>query len=169
VIDLFFVWLTGDIISPDSDKQISQHKASIQVMRRFQFSSQLKRMSTISTVTFPPNNSRKTLIAVKGAPETLKSMYNSIPTGYEKSYKTFAQNGSRVLSLGFKWVENLQGKNQINSITREEVESGLNFGGFLVFNSPLKEDAVKSLKMLADSSHRVSLISNLWLISKGES
>lgn len=41
-------------------------------------------------------------------------------------------------------------------MSREDVESKLTFAGFLVFHCPLKADAVESLKMLADSSHRVS-------------
>lgn len=45
---------------------------------------------------------------------------------------------------------------QINHITRDEVECKLEFAGFLVFHCPLKPDAVEVLKMLADSSHRVS-------------
>jgi cation-transporting ATPase 13A1 len=48
------------------------------------------------------------------------------------------------------------GYTQINKLSRENVESSLNFAGFLVFHCPLKDDAVDSLKMLADSSHRVS-------------
>ena len=40
-------------------------------------------------------------------------------------------------------------------LTREQVESNLRFAGFLVFHCPLKEDAVETLKGLADSSHRV--------------
>jgi cation-transporting ATPase 13A1 len=47
---------------------------------------------------------------------------------------------------------------QINKLSRESVESGLVFAGFLVFHCPLKADAVEALKMLADSSHRVSLL-----------
>ena len=46
---------------------------------------------------------------------------------------------------------------QINKIHRDEVESNLTFAGFLVFHCPLKEDAIETLKMLADSSHRVCL------------
>lgn len=42
-------------------------------------------------------------------------------------------------------------------MTREEVESKLVFAGFLVFHCPLKPDAVQALKMLNDSSHRVSV------------
>lgn len=44
---------------------------------------------------------------------------------------------------------------QINHLTRDVIESDLTFAGFLVFHCPLKADAVDTLKMLADSSHRV--------------
>jgi magnesium-transporting ATPase (P-type) len=50
---------------------------------------------------------------------------------------------------------------QINKMSRELVESNLVFAGFLVFHCPLKADAINALKMLADSSHRVSTLS-LW-------
>lgn len=38
------------------------------------------------------------------------------------------------------------------------MESSLKFVGFLVFHCPLKSDAIESLKMLADSSHRVQFL-----------
>jgi cation-transporting ATPase 13A1 len=44
-------------------------------------------------------------------------------------------------------------------LPRDEVECKLDFAGFLVFHCPLKPDAVETLKMLADSSHRVGLLS----------
>lgn len=44
---------------------------------------------------------------------------------------------------------------QINKLSRDQVESALTFAGFLVFHCPLKPDAVETLKMLVDSSHRV--------------
>lgn len=34
----------------------------------------------------------------------------------------------------------------------------MTFAGFLVFHCPLKQDAVETLKMLADSSHRCIMI-----------
>jgi manganese-transporting P-type ATPase len=43
-------------------------------------------------------------------------------------------------------------------MAREDIESGLTFAGFLVFHCPLKPDAVESLKMLADASHRCIMI-----------
>jgi hypothetical protein len=45
---------------------------------------------------------------------------------------------------------------QLNKILRDEVEVSLTFVGFLVFHCPLKSDAVETIRMLNDSSHRVS-------------
>lgn len=89
---------------------------------------------------------------VQGAPETLKGMYTSVPDEYEHTYKWFAQRGSRVLALGYKWQELKQDAH------RDDVESGLTFAGFLVFHCPLKPDAVETLQSLADSSHRCVMI-----------
>ena len=35
------------------------------------------------------------------------------------------------------------------------MEKDLVFGGFLVFNCPLKDDAASTIRMLNESSHRV--------------
>lgn len=47
---------------------------------------------------------------------------------------------------------------QINSISRENVESKLEFAGFLVFHCPLKPDAISTIRDLNDSSHRCVMI-----------
>ena len=96
----------GDNLSPSSDE--AKHRANVSIRRRFQFSSALKRMSTISYVTpFGRDAKKHTFVAVKGAPETLKAMYTSVPPSYETTYKWYAQRGSRVLALGYKWNQGL--------------------------------------------------------------
>ncbi|OCF39299.1 cation-transporting ATPase 13A1 [Kwoniella heveanensis CBS 569] len=142
----------GDNISPNSKD--APHKSQINIRRRYQFSSALKRMSTISAVS--DGASRKWVAAVKGAPETLKGMYNSVPEWYEETYRWYTRRGSRVLALGIKEM-NVKPE-QINHIHRDEVECKLTFAGFLVFHCPLKPDAVETLKMLNDSSHRCIMI-----------
>jgi manganese-transporting P-type ATPase len=91
----------GDNITP-SNKSAS-HAAQINIRRRFQFSSTLKRMSTLSAAT--DSHGRKTIAAVKGAPETLKGMYSHIPEHYDETYKYFTRRGSRVLALGIKTMD----------------------------------------------------------------
>ncbi|RPD79485.1 endoplasmic reticulum Ca-transporting P-type ATPase [Lentinus tigrinus ALCF2SS1-7] len=128
------------------------HRTHINIRRRFQFSSALKRMSTVSTL---PNG--RCLVATKGAPETIRGMLAVVPSYYDETYKWYTRRGSRVLALGFKEMDHMS-VDMINKLPREQVESDLQFCGFLVFHCPLKEDAVETLKMLGDSSHRCIMI-----------
>jgi len=135
---------------------------SVQIKRRFQFSSALKRQSSIATVQATSNGkrSRATFVGVKGAPETIRTMLNTVPSNYEETFKHFTRNGGRVLALAFKYLstEAEIGQNKINSLKREEVEADLTFAGFLILQTPLKDDAKKSVQMLNESSHRVVMI-----------
>ncbi|KAG9309968.1 hypothetical protein JVU11DRAFT_10001 [Chiua virens] len=140
----------GDSVSPASGK--TPNTSRMYIRRRFQFSSALKRMSTVSTLP-----SSKVLAAVKGAPETIKHMLAHVPEWYDETYKWYTRRGSRVLALGAKEMESMS-IDKINKLHREEVESNLTFAGFLVFHCPLKADAVETLKMLADASHRCIMI-----------
>ncbi|KAK9463437.1 uncharacterized protein V1516DRAFT_661568 [Lipomyces oligophaga] len=124
----------------------------VRILRRFQFSSALKRSSSIST------SSNKFFISAKGAPETIRTMLKKIPDGYEDTYKYFTRRGSRVLALGIRYLADDLSINKINNFAREEVEKDLTFAGFLVFNCPLKPDAIATVKMLNESSHRVVMI-----------
>lgn len=140
----------GDIITPSDSS--SPVKIQLNIRRRFQFSSALKRMSTISST-----SAGRTLVAVKGAPETIRNMLAKIPESYDETYKWYTRKGSRVLALAMKEMEAM-GTDKINKLSREKVESSLSFAGFLVFHCPLKPDAVEALTMLADSSHRCVMI-----------
>ena len=143
----------GDNVTPI--KKDAKYRSVINIRRKFQFSSALKRMSTVSNIVESSGNKR-TLVSVKGAPETLKDMMKNLPNDYEETYKWFTRKGSRVLALGWKDIK--INNNEIPNLSRSSVESELNFGGFLVFHCPLKPDAVSTLKMLNDSSHRCIMI-----------
>jgi manganese-transporting P-type ATPase len=84
-------------LSDDAASAVVAHKASLHIRRRFQFSSALKRMSTVSTL-----QSGKTLACVKGAPETIKTMMHTVPGWYDETFKHYTRRGSRVLALAFK-------------------------------------------------------------------
>ncbi|KAG1239797.1 hypothetical protein G6F68_018283 [Rhizopus microsporus] len=118
----------NDIVAPKGEKR-SQH---LQIRRRYQFSSALKRQSSVSTLVHPSFSGPKTFIAVKGAPETLKSMYTQVPAQYVDIYRHYTRKGSRVLALGYKILDNQLSTSQINDLPRESVESDLTFAGFIV-------------------------------------
>ena len=115
------------------------------------FSSALTRTTNVSV---PKHLGGRALTSVKGAPETIKRLLASIPDGYDETCKWLTRHGSRVLALRSKDVDAMS-NDRIVHLAREQVGSNLRFASFLVFHCPLKEDAVETLKGMADSSHRV--------------
>ncbi|KAF2654850.1 cation-transporting ATPase 4 [Lophiostoma macrostomum CBS 122681] len=140
------------------------HAELVQIRRRFQFSSALKRQSSVATVLVNDKKARRriksTFVAVKGAPETIRKMLVDTPPNYEETFKHFTRNGGRVLALAYKYLaqDSELGMNRINDLKREQVECDLHFAGFLVLQCPLKDDAVQAVRMLNESSHRVVMI-----------
>jgi manganese-transporting P-type ATPase len=95
--------LKGDTIVPDPASMCVGGKATIR--RRFQFSSALKRQSTVSTLT-GKDGKKRTFIAVKGAPETIARMIKGgTAEGYDEAFKGLMREGSRVLGLGFRIID----------------------------------------------------------------
>ncbi|OAA45632.1 cation-transporting ATPase 4 [Metarhizium rileyi] len=138
-------------------------QGTVQIKRRFQFSSALKRQSSVAMVNGISKTGKKvrgTFVGVKGAPETIMKMLVSVPADYEETYKYFTRKGSRVLALAYKQltVDSELGSGKINDLKREKVEADLIFAGFLVLHCPLKEDAKEAVQMLNESSHRVVMI-----------
>lgn len=137
----------------DKKDEVKSDKQKIKIVKRFQFSSALKRQSSVAKLT----NTGETFVAVKGAPETVQGMLKNVPQGYEDAFTHYTRKGSRVLAYARKTLN----KNQdVASYPREAAEApnSLDFVGFLVFHSPLKEDAISTVKMLSESSHRVVMI-----------
>ncbi|KAF2732913.1 hypothetical protein EJ04DRAFT_577991 [Polyplosphaeria fusca] len=136
----------------------------VQIKRRFQFSSALKRQSSVATVLINDKKAKRkvknTFVAVKGAPETIRKMLVNEPPNYEETFKHFTRNGGRVLGLAYKFLaqDSELGMNRINDLKREQVECDLHFAGFLVLQCPLKDDAIQAVRMLNESSHRVVMI-----------
>lgn len=156
-------WALGrnDILA--SRNKNSGTQGTVQIKRRFQFSSALKRQSSVAMVNGISKSGKKvrgTFVGVKGAPETIMKMLVDVPADYEETFKYFTRKGSRVLALAYKQltVDSELGSGKINDLKREKVEADLHFAGFLVLHCPLKEDAKEAVQMLNESSHRVVMI-----------
>jgi cation-transporting ATPase 13A1 len=150
--------------TPNSTTPPSKIQGNVQIKRRFQFSSALKRQSSVATVQATHSSTgakmRGTFVGVKGAPETVMKMLTTVPAGYEDTFKYFTRKGSRVLALAYKQITTDAeiSAAKINNLNREDVEADLTFAGFLVLHCPLKEDAKEAVQMLSESSHRVVMI-----------
>ena len=161
-------WTLGknDTLSskPTKGAGVTGSANTVQIKRRFQFSSALKRQSSVAAITRIDSETgrkvRSTFVAVKGAPETIQKRLTTVPLDYEETYKYFTRKGSRVLALAYKHLttDTELGSGKINDLKREKVEEGLTFAGFLVLHCPLKDDAKAAVRMLNESSHRVVMI-----------
>jgi len=133
---------------------MSKQGTRIHPIRRYAFDSTLKRMSvlvTISSRNTPSANFNRVLS--KGAPETMKSLFKSVPENYDACFNTYAKQGYRVLALGYN------SSNSFNITTkREEVEKDLEFCGFVVVETPLKDDTVKYITELKESEYDICII-----------
>ncbi|KAM0200759.1 hypothetical protein ACHAPA_008140 [Fusarium lateritium] len=157
-------WTLGRNDTLMSTNKAGSTHGTVQIKRRFQFSSALKRQSSVAMVhgndIKTGHKVKGTFAGVKGAPETIQKMLKVVPDDYEETYKYFTRKGSRVLALAYKQltIDTELGSGKINDLKREKVESDLTFAGFLVLHCPLKDDAKEAVQMLNESSHRVVMI-----------
>lgn len=114
-------------------------------------------MAVIAGYSHPGSADTHYFAAVKGAPETLKSMFVSIPERYDATYLAMSRKGARVLALGYRSLGALSHQ-AVRSLKREAIESDLKFAGFLILSCPMKKDSLSVIGEIVSSSHRVVMI-----------
>lgn len=117
----------------------------------------MKRMTVVSSYMFQGVIEPKHLAVVKGAPETLRSMFKNPPADYDKTYQKLAQEGSRVLAMGIRELGSLSHA-EVRANKREDYEHDLEFAGFVVISCPLKPDTKAMIKEIVEASHEVTMI-----------
>eukprot|EP00941_MAST-03F_sp_MAST-3F-sp1_P005809 g5809.t1 len=143
-------WSFNGQIAFDPNRKLN---TKLHVLRRFPFSSSLKRMSAV--IEF---RTKERWIVCKGAPEALLPLMDdkSLTPHYRRWYRRYALRGKRVLALAYRPI--LSSENDISSMNRIDAENGLRFVGFLVFRCPNKPDSKKVIRRLKKSKHRVLMI-----------
>ena len=129
--------------------QISPIEATfspILIHHRFSFESKLKRMSVISS---DENSPQLLTLLTKGAPEVMKPLYdpNSLPADFDAVSMHHMSKGRRVLCMGWKELQAIDVASAL-ATGRVELETNLNFAGFIVLNCPIKKDTVSVIKEL---------------------
>lgn len=138
----------GGKVKPHDEVEINGSK--LRILKRFPFSSALKRSSSVVKT---PNN--ELFVGVKGAPETIESMLVNVPENYRSTFTSYTKQGMRVLAFAYK---TLKSNVNVHDYSRDKAEADLHFAGFVIYMSPLKDDAVAAVKMLNESSHRSIMI-----------
>jgi len=140
--------------------------SSVQILQRHHFNSELQRMSVVCSVNWKKevpssmadadsiNGSERTWCFVKGSPEAIRELLTPelIPAWYDASYGAMAEEGMRVLALAYK------PGNGLENAPRSQVESNLQFAGFIAFNCKTRSDSPIVIRALQESGHKVSML-----------
>ena len=125
----------------DNTNENIKGKYALGIVKRFDFSSKLQRMTTISK-----NINEKYFKAFcKGSPEKVKELCkpDSIPLNFDQVLNSYTIKGYRVLAMAAKGLK--MDFNQSQTISREDVEKNMIFLGFLIVKNKLKEKTKESL------------------------
>lgn len=112
----------------------------LEVLRIFEFESAKRRMSVIV------RKGKDLKVYVKGAPEIMRDVCRQSIEGYEEMLEYYTHHGYRVIALATKSLK--VSRRKAEKIKREDVESDLEFLGFIVFENKLKPSTSGVLEKL---------------------
>ncbi|ROT40887.1 ATPase [Sodiomyces alkalinus F11] len=133
----------------DEPTNASRNPIELGVLRSFEFVSQLRRASVVVRQFGQQGGD----IYVKGAPESMRDICRTetFPTDYEEQLSYYTHKGYRVIACATRHIPKLNWV-KVQKMKREEVESGLDFVGFIIFENKLKPTTTGVLQELHDSN-----------------
>ncbi|XP_069473532.1 probable cation-transporting ATPase 13A4 isoform X2 [Ambystoma mexicanum] len=127
----------------------------IAILQQFPFSSSLQRMCVVTQVV----GGDELLTFMKGAPEKVTSFCRpeTVPPDFARVLKLYTMKGFRVIGLAYKPLP-AKPNFSLDSFTREDVESSLEFLGLLVMENRLKSETKPVLQELMNARIRTVMV-----------
>ena len=121
------------------------------LLRRFDFSSKLQRMTTITKSI----NESFFKAFCKGSPEKVRSLCNpeTVPKNFDKVLEEYTSKGFRVLGMAAKMINMNFKVSQV--VNRETVEKNMIFLGLLIVKNKLKTATKHSITSLDNADIRM--------------
>ncbi|CAO3668835.1 unnamed protein product [Umbelopsis ramanniana] len=121
------------------------------IIHSFEFVSSLRRMSVIVRDLSKPHME----VFVKGAPEVMSEVClpETIPQDYNERLYWYTHRGYRVIACASKTLTNIKW-HKLHKLKRQEVEIGLTFVGFIIFENKLKPGTTPAIDTLRRANIR---------------
>ncbi|KAK4669720.1 uncharacterized protein QC763_205500 [Podospora pseudopauciseta] len=136
---------------PDAKADGTGEASSIElgVLKSFEFVSHLRRASVIVKDFGKPSGD----IYVKGSPECMREICKpeTFPEDYDEVLGQYTRKGYRVIACASRHIKKLSWV-KAQKMHRHDVESNLEFVGFIIFENKLKPTTAAVLKELGDSN-----------------
>ncbi|ORY75599.1 hypothetical protein LY90DRAFT_332648, partial [Neocallimastix californiae] len=135
----------------------SKNLFELGIIKVFEFVSHLRRMSVIVRRMYSKESSLiisdSLEVFVKGAPEVIHNLCrrNTIPSNFSQELIQLTNKGYRVIAVGYKPLGNIK-YHKLMKIDRDEIESDLEFLGFIIFENSLKPGTKKTIDELNNSN-----------------
>ncbi|XP_045707836.1 probable cation-transporting ATPase 13A5 [Phyllostomus hastatus] len=145
----------SNVIIKPGPKASQSPVEAIAILRQFPFSSSLQRMSVVAQLA----GEEHVHVYMKGAPEMLAQFCRSetVPKDFPQQLRNYTKQGFRVIALAHKALS--VGKLlEVESLSREKVESELTFLGLLIMENRLKKETKPVLKELSEARIRTVMI-----------
>ncbi|CAK6441788.1 unnamed protein product [Pipistrellus nathusii] len=145
----------SNIIIKPGPKANQSPVEAISILRQFPFSSSLQRMSVVAGLAGEDHFH----VYMKGAPEMLAKFCRSetVPRNFPQELRHYTMQGFRVIAFAHKALS-LGNLSEVESLSREKVESDLTFLGLLIMENRLKKETKLVLKELREASIRTVMI-----------
>lgn len=114
----------------------------IELLRIFEFSSSLKRMSVIIA------SEGRHFLVTKGAPEILTELCAECPDDFMKVVEHHSKNGKRVIACAFREIDPANLPSNLHLLPRVDVEKDLQLCGVVVFENKIKKETYGALEVL---------------------
>jgi magnesium-transporting ATPase (P-type) len=132
------------------------------IFKRFEFDAQLQASSVIAASEKEAREGNLTVYC-KGSPEAMLHLCISetLPDNFTQVLHSYSIMGFYVIACGYRKFGSIPTAVTLSTLKRKSVERELTFLGLLLFQNPLKEEAIKTIESLRESQIRNVIITGV--------
>ena len=129
---------------------------TLEIKEIYEFHPTFNRMSTC--VIRKDENSTSFLIFSKGSPSKILDIcsQDSIPADVKYKSALMARDGKKVIALAYKKLQ--LNEEELSNLERTDVESNLQFLGFLIFENKINQDSINTIRRLKEANLETIMI-----------